>query len=56
MEAAYAETLHVQETPTMLRREPSHDPATVSDTELGVAALLLLIVVVLAVAIVPTFA
>ena len=37
----------------MLRRDPSHEPATVSDRELGVAAFLLLLVVVLAVAIVP---
>ena len=37
----------------MLRHEPRHEPATVSDLELGVAALLLLLVVVLAVAIVP---
>jgi len=40
----------------MLRREPSHDPATISDRELGIAALLLLVVVVLAVAIVPAIA
>ena len=40
----------------MLRREPSQDPATISDRELGIAALLLLVVVVLAVTIVPAIA
>jgi hypothetical protein len=37
----------------MLRREPSKKPGTVSDWELGIAAMLLLVVVVLTVAIVP---
>lgn len=37
----------------MLRREPHRDQ-TISDRELGIAAMLLLIVVVLTVAIVPT--
>ncbi|HEX5038719.1 MAG TPA: hypothetical protein VFW95_01110 [Candidatus Limnocylindria bacterium] len=40
----------------MLRREPSPAPEAVSDQELGVAALLLLLVVVLAVVFVPAFA
>ena len=40
----------------MLRREPSQHPATISDRELGIAAFLLLVVVVLAVAIVPAIA
>ena len=39
----------------MIRREDRRSPAAVSDTELGIAALLLLVVVVLAVAFVPTF-
>jgi hypothetical protein len=37
----------------MLRREPSKDPATIPDQELGIAAFLLLVVVVLAVTLVP---
>jgi hypothetical protein len=37
----------------MIRREDRRAPATVSDTELGIAAFLLLVVVVLAVAFVP---
>lgn len=37
----------------MFRRENRQSPTAVSDTELGIAALLLLIVVVLAVAFVP---
>jgi hypothetical protein len=37
----------------MLRREPSQDPATISDRELGVAAMLLLLVVVLTALVVP---
>ncbi len=37
----------------MLRRDPAHQPATISDRELGIAALLLLLLVVLAVVIVP---
>ena len=40
----------------MLRHHPRHEPATVSDVELGIAALLLLFVVVLAVALVPAVA
>ena len=40
----------------MLRREPSQDPAAISDRELGIAAFLLLLVVVLAVAFVPAIA
>jgi len=40
----------------MLRREPTQDPAVISDRELGVAAFLLLVVVVLAVAIIPAIA
>ena len=39
----------------MIRHDP-HRPASVSDVELGVAALLLLVVVVLAVAFVPAIA
>ena len=37
----------------MLRQHPSDRPATIPDTELGVAALLLLLTVVLAVAFLP---
>ena len=40
----------------MLRPDSSHAPRTVSDTELGVAALLLLIAVVLTVIVVPVIA
>ncbi len=40
----------------MLRHEPRQDAATVSDRELGLAAMLLLAVVVLAVLLVPAFA
>ncbi len=40
----------------MLRREPTHEPATISDRELGIAAMLLLVVVVLAVVLVPAIA
>ena len=40
----------------MFRPEPRQDPATISDRELGIAAFLLLLVVVLAVAIVPAIA
>jgi hypothetical protein len=39
----------------MIRREDRRSSASVSDVELGIAALLLLIVVVLTVAFVPTF-
>jgi hypothetical protein len=39
----------------MIRRENRRAPASVSDTELGIAALLLLVVVVLAVAFLPAF-
>ena len=39
----------------MIRRENRRSPAEVPDTELGIAALLLLVVVVLAVAFVPAF-
>lgn len=37
----------------MLRREPRHDPAAISDRELGIAALLLLVAVVLTAIVVP---
>lgn len=37
----------------MLRREPTHDRATVSDLELGLAAVLLLLTVFLTAIIVP---
>lgn len=37
----------------MLRREPTTEPATISDRELGFAALLLLLVVVLTALVVP---
>lgn len=37
----------------MLRREPSHQPASVSDLELGVAVMLLLIGIVLTALFVP---
>ena len=40
----------------MLRREPSADHATVSDRELGIAAMLLLAVVVLTAIVVPAIA
>jgi hypothetical protein len=40
----------------MLRREPSREPDVISDRELGVAAFILLIAVVLAVAFVPAIA
>jgi hypothetical protein len=49
----YAAFPTVEECPHMLRREPSKDPATVPDLELGIAALLLLVVVVLAATLVP---
>jgi hypothetical protein len=39
----------------MFRREPTESPATISDRELGIAALLLLVSVVLSVAILPAF-
>jgi len=37
----------------MLRNHPSKRPATISDTELGIAALLLLLTMVMAVVLVP---
>lgn len=37
----------------MLRREPTTEPATISDRELGFAVLLLLLVVVLTALVVP---
>jgi hypothetical protein len=37
----------------MLRHEPSDSPATISDRELGLAALLLLLAVLLSVAFLP---
>ena len=40
----------------MLRRDPSHDPAVVSDRELGLAALLLLLTIVLTALVVPALA
>jgi hypothetical protein len=40
----------------MLRREPSDDPTVVSDRELGLAALLLLLTVVLTAIVVPALA
>lgn len=40
----------------MLRREPTKDAATVSDRELGIAALLLLVTVVLTALVVPAIA
>ena len=39
----------------MLRPEPTDSPATISDRELGIAVLLLLVSVVLSVAILPAF-
>ena len=39
----------------MLRPDPTDVPTTVSDRELGIAALLLLVSVVLSVAILPAF-
>ena len=44
-----------QDARAMIRREDRRSPAAVSDAELGIAALLLLVVVVLAVAFVPAF-
>lgn len=38
----------------MLRHEPSQHPATIPDRELGIAAMLLLVLVVLTALIVPT--
>jgi hypothetical protein len=38
----------------MIRHEPRHDPAPIADTELGIAAMLLLVVVVLTVAFLPS--
>lgn len=40
----------------MLRRHPRQDPATISDRELGIAAMLLLVAVVLTAILVPLFA
>jgi len=40
----------------MLSRHQRHDPATVSDRELGIAAMLLLIAVVLTAIVVPALA
>jgi hypothetical protein len=40
----------------MLRREPTRDPATISDRELGIAAMLLLVAVVLTAIVVPAMA
>jgi hypothetical protein len=40
----------------MLRPDSSHQPRTVSDTELGLAAFLLLVVMVLTALIVPVLA
>ncbi len=37
----------------MLRREPNHQPASVSDLELGIAAMLLLIGIVMTALFVP---
>jgi hypothetical protein len=39
----------------MLKPEPSQPPAAIPDRELGIAALLLLVTVVLSVAILPAF-
>jgi hypothetical protein len=56
MDAAYgvAVTRSRRSVP-MLRPEPSETPATIPDRELGIAALLLLLTVVLSVAILPAF-
>jgi hypothetical protein len=40
----------------MLRHQPSREPATVSDRELGVAAMLLLLLVVLTALVIPAIA
>jgi hypothetical protein len=40
----------------MLRHEPRREPATVSDRELGVAAMLLLLLVVLTALVIPAIA
>lgn len=39
----------------MLRRDPRPAPATISDRELGIAAMLLLLAVVVTVAVLPAF-
>jgi hypothetical protein len=49
----YLAPLTIPESTRMLRNHPSQRPATIPDTELGVAALLLLLTVVLAVVLVP---
>ena len=53
MTEAYLAPLTIPESIGMLRNHPSQRPATVPDTELGIAALLLLLTVVLAVVLVP---
>jgi hypothetical protein len=52
---AYLLTLTTQDPTPMLRHEPHRDP-TVSDRELGIAAMLLLVVIVLTAVIVPALA
>lgn len=53
MTASYGALLTTPESIRVLRHHPRHEPATISDRELGVAALLLLLAVVLAVVFVP---
>ena len=40
----------------MLRQEPAHEQSTISDRELGVAAMMLLLLVVLTALVVPALA
>ena len=52
---AYLSILTSQDSTTMLRHEPHRDQ-TISDRELGIAAMLLLVVMVLTAVIVPALA
>jgi hypothetical protein len=51
----FASETRFQDAEPMIRREDRRSPTAVSDTELGIAAFLLLVVVVLAVAFLPAF-
>jgi hypothetical protein len=53
MGAAYGGRITHLRVRTMLRRGPSHHPASISDRELGIAAILLLFAVVLTTILVP---
>jgi hypothetical protein len=52
----YCERHHILESAPMLRRDPRNEPAAIPDRELGIAALLLLITVVLTAIVVPGIA